>query len=146
MTPQLVAAILAAQRPSEIDLAELSKRESEGLLGSLVAQRGRLQLLSEMAFAEQELHAATNIERAITSSLELTSRLLGQLVTQHHVTHTNILVSTDYLKLRASILNALKPFPDAARAVGAALHALEAEAATDIATSKKPLMLEASPC
>jgi hypothetical protein len=42
-------------------------------------------------------------------------------------------------------VNALQPFPEAARAVGAALHALESKAAADITAnaSKRPLMLEA---
>jgi hypothetical protein len=39
MSPQMVAALLAALKPSEIDLESLQRSESEGLLGSLVAQR-----------------------------------------------------------------------------------------------------------
>ena len=62
-----------------MDIEQLQRSESEGLLGSLINQRARLQLLSEMAFEEGELHAATSNERAITSSLELTGRLLGGL-------------------------------------------------------------------
>ena len=93
MSPQMVAAILAAQRPSGIDLEALQRSESENLLGGLVAQRGRLQMLSEMAFEAGELNAATNVERAITNSLELTSKLLGMIINQHQVTHTSILIS-----------------------------------------------------
>src|SRR5262249_40684806 len=76
MSAKLVAAVMAAQRPSEVDLEQLQRSESESLLGSLIALRARLQMLSEMAFEEGELHAATSIERAITASLDLTSRLL----------------------------------------------------------------------
>jgi hypothetical protein len=146
MTPQLVAAIMAAQRPSEIDLEQLQRSESEGLIGSLVTQRARLQMLSEMAFEEREVNAATTVERAITNSLELTSKLLGQLVTHHQVTHTGILISADYLKLRQAIITALRPFPEAAKAVGAALAQLETEAAKEISEAKAPLLLEAAPC
>ena len=146
MSAQLVAAIAAAAHPSDIDLEELQRSESEGLLGNLVAQRARLQVLSEMAFEEHELHAATSIERAVTHSLELTSKLLGMLVTRTHTTSTSVLVSADYLKLRQTIISALRPFPEAARAVGVALAELELDAARDIAASKQPLLLEAAPC
>ena len=147
LTPQLRAALLSAQRPSDIDLEQLQRTESEGLLGSLVAQRARLQLLSELAFAEGEVAAAVSVERGITASLQLTAQLLGQLVQHHHTTHThNILVSSDYLRLRAVIVNALRQHPEAARAVGAALAELEQEAAEQIAERKAPLVLEAQPC
>jgi hypothetical protein len=58
---------------------------------------------TEMAFEAGELHAATAVERAITSSLELTGRLLGQLVTHHQVTHTSILLSSDYIAVPALV-------------------------------------------
>ena len=99
-----------------------------------------------MAFEAGEISAATTVERAITQSLELTTKLLGMLITRTHTTSTSILVTADYLALRQAIISALKPYPDAARAVGAALAALELEAAKDITESGKPLLFEASPC
>lgn len=146
MPPQLVAAIMTAAKPSEVDLEQLQKSESEGLLASLISQRARLQMLSEMCFAEGELHAATGVERAITQSLELTSKLLGAIISHHEIRSTSILISPDYLRLRQAIITALKPFPDAARAVGAALAELESEAAKGISESKRPILLEANPC
>ena len=145
MPPQLVAAILAAAKPSEVDLEQLQRSESEGLIGSLVAQRARLQMLSELCFAEGELKAAISCERAVTQSLELTSKLLGMIVQRHDVRSTAILISADYIKLRHTIVNALRPFPEAAQAVGRALAELETEAAQDIVERKKPLLLEAQP-
>lgn len=142
LSPQLAAAILTAQRPSEIDLEALQRTESEGLLASLVHQRARLQQHSELALELGDVKAATGVERAICSNLELVSRLLGQLVTRHEVRHSSVLLSPDYLRLRSVLIEALHPYPDAARAVGAALHALEAGAATDITESKRPLTIE----
>jgi hypothetical protein len=144
MTPQLVAAIAAAVHPSEIDLEALQRSESEGLLGSLVAQRARLQMLSELCFEQGELNAATGVERAIVSSLELTSKLLGMIVTR--TSTTNILISADYLRIRQAITAALRKHPEAAYDVAQAIAELETEAAGDITTGKKPLLLEASPC
>jgi hypothetical protein len=146
MSAQLVAAIAMAAHPSAVDLEQLERSESEGLLGALVGQRARLQLLSELAFEQGEISAATSVERAITQSLELTSRLLGMIVQRHDVRSTSILISGDYLALRAAIIGALKPYPEASRAVGAALAQLELEAAQTITESGKPLLLEAAPC
>jgi hypothetical protein len=146
MSPQLVAAMLAAQRPSDIDLEALRRSESEGLLGSLVSQRARLQMLSEMAFEQGEVSAAASVERVVTTSLEPTSRLLGQLVQHHEVRSTSILVTSDYIRLRQAITAALRKHSEAARDVARALHALEIEGAKEITNSTKPTLLEASPC
>ena len=71
----------------------------------------------------------------------------------HDVRHTSILISPDYLRLRSTLVDALRPFPDAMRAVGAALHRMESDAAKDItaaAASKgrarpEPVLLEHVP-
>jgi hypothetical protein len=144
MSPQLIAAIAAAAHPTEIDLEALQRSESEGLIGNLVAQRARLQMLSEMAFAAGEVSAATGVERAITGSLELTSKLLGMLIQRHEM--RSVLITADYLRLRQAITTALRPYPEATHAVGTALAELETEAAEEIVNSKKPILLEASPC
>jgi hypothetical protein len=74
------------------------------------------------------------------------AKLLGQLVQHHDVRHTSILVSPDYLRLRATLIDALRTFTEAARAVGAALHRLESEAAKDITAAatkgRAPAVLE----
>jgi hypothetical protein len=133
LSPATKAAILTARKPSEIDLEALRVSESEGLLCQLVASRARLQQLAELSLELGDIKGAVAVEGAVTSNLALVGRLLGQLVTQHNVTTTSILISADYLALRAAIVAALRPYPEAARAVGRALHALESEAAEDIA-------------
>jgi hypothetical protein len=132
LTPQIRAAILSAQKPSAIDLEALQASESEGLLAQLVAQRARLQSHGELALDLGDVRGCVAVESAVTANLTLVAKLLGQLVQHHSVTHASILISADYLRLRSTLIAALKPYPDAARAVGAALHRLESEAATDI--------------
>ena len=139
---QARAAILAAQKPSAVDLEALQRSESEGLLAQLVTQRARLQQQGELALELGDVKAAVAVENAITGNLTLVSRLLGQLVQVHEVRKTSILISADYLALRAAIVRALRPYPEAARAVGAALHELELEAAKDITEAKRPLVIE----
>jgi hypothetical protein len=148
LSPQLRAAILVAQAPSKIDLSELRKSESEGLLSHLVGQRARLQRLSELALETGSIPNACSVEGRITANLELVARLLDQLTVHHTVEHRSILVSADYLRLRAVLVEALRPHPAAMAAVSAALHRLESEAAADITArgnGKAPLVIEHQP-
>jgi hypothetical protein len=143
------AAILTAQAPSAIDLDTLQASESEGLLSQLVHQRARLQQHVSMAIDYGDVKAAVSAEGAITANLALVGKLLGMIVQRHDVRSTSLLVSPDYLKLRSTLIDALRPFPDAAKHVGAALHRLESDAAHDItaAASKRgerpvPVLIE----
>jgi hypothetical protein len=152
LTPAQRAAILAAQRPTEIDLDALRTSESEGLLAGLVAQRARLLVKADAAMEWGDVKGSVAAENAIASNYTLVAKLLGQLIQVHDVRHTNLLVSPDYLRLRGALVDALRPFPEAARAVGAALHRLESDAATDItaAASKgrarpEPVLIEHAP-
>jgi hypothetical protein len=144
LSPQMRAAILTAQKPTAVDLEALQISESEGLLAQLISQRARLQAHSDQALELGDTRAATAAERAILANLELVGRLLGTLVVRHEVKRTSILISADYLQLRSALLKALRPYPEAARAVGQALHMLETEAAKEIAAAdRRPPMIEA---
>lgn len=143
LSPMMAAAILCAQQPSAVDLEALQRNESEGLLAQLVTQRARLQQHSDLSLELGNAAGAVAAERAITSNLELVAKLLGSIVQRHEVTRTSILISADYLTLRASLVQALRPYPDAARAVGQALHSIETDAARVITERGQPLVLEA---
>ena len=97
LSPQHAAALLAAQKPSAVDLQALQTSESEGLLAQLVQQRARLQSFSEMCLEMSDPTGAVRVERVITSNLELVAKLLGQLVQRHEVRSTSILISSDYI-------------------------------------------------
>ena len=139
LSPQMRAAILAAQKPASVDLEVLQRSESEGLLAALVSQRARLQQHVDMALEVGDVRAGVAAERAITDNLSLVSKLLGMLVQHHEVKHTSVLISSDYLRLRRTIIEALRPFPDAARSVGVALAKLETEAA-EVITGERPML------
>jgi hypothetical protein len=152
LSAQMRAAILTASKPTAVDLEALQVSESEGLLSQLIAQRARLQQHSEMALELGDIRSAVSCENAIVKNLELVAKLLGQLVVHHEVKRTSILVSADYLQVRGAIMNALAVHPEARRAVGAALHALEVETADDIkaaarqrANGRVPALIEAKP-
>lgn len=150
LSPQMRASILAAEpRTDPIDLEELRTRESEGLLSNLIAQRARILIKGEKALELGDVKASIAAEGAYGASLMLTAKLLGQLVQHHSVQHTSLLVSSDYLRFRTVLVEALRPFPEAARAIAAVLHRLESEAATDITASAKrkptPVLIEHEP-
>jgi hypothetical protein len=68
----------------------------------------------------------------IHKNIELTGRYLG-LFAQHHVSsQVNIMISEDYLRLRQALTMALRPFPEARRAVAEELHRIEGEIAGKI--------------
>ena len=136
---------MTAQKPSAVDLEALQRSESEGILSQLVAQRARLQQHAELAVELGDVRAAVAVEGAVTANLTLVAKLLGQLVQHHEVRSTSILVSPDYLAMRAVLVQALRPYPEASRAVGRALAELEAGAARDITEAKTPLALEHQP-
>jgi hypothetical protein len=126
------AALLTALKPSAIDLEALQRSEGESLLGQLLAQRATLQTYGAAAFEAKQYQAAISAERAVTDNLDLLSKVLGLIITKHEVRSTSLLISPDYLALRHALIEALKPYPEAARAVGAALRSLEDKAAADI--------------
>lgn len=147
VSPALKAAILTAQAPSSIDLEALQASEQEGLLSQLVHQRARLQQHVQMAVDYGDVKAAISAEGAITGNLALVGKLLGMIVQRHDVRSTSLLISADYLAMRQAIVTALRPYPDAAVAVGAALHRLESEAAAAITqrAGKAPVTIDATP-
>jgi len=145
LSPTQRAALLSAQRPTDIDLDKLRVSESEGLLHQLVAQRARLQQHAELAGELGDVRGAISAEGAITANLSLVGKLLGQLATHHNVTHTSLLVQPDYLRLRQALITAVRPYPEAARAIAAALFALESDAAKVIEQATKPVLIDHTP-
>jgi hypothetical protein len=148
LTPQIRAGILAARKPSEVDLEALRADESAGILSQLVTQRARLLSHGDEAAKIGDVRACVSVETAITANLQLVAKLLGQLVQVHDVRTTNLLISADYLKLRSALVGALRPFPAARAAVVAVIQKLESDAAIDISAAagnpkgRAPLVIE----
>jgi hypothetical protein len=72
------------------------------------------------------------VARELHRNIELTGRSLGtfaeheRAITQ--VANLSILMSPEYVDLRANLIKALSPFPEARRAVGTVLGAIEGQA------------------
>ena len=147
LPPQVRAAILTQMNPSEIDLEALHRSESESLLASLISQRARLATMATQALEADLPGVAVRCESAILQNLELVSKLLGQLVHRTEVTSRSILISPDYLRLRAILIEELRPHPEIASRVAQRIAALENEAAAEITSAPKatPVLIETKP-
>jgi hypothetical protein len=125
MAPQVKAALKATGRATEIDLDALRKSESEGLLGTAVALRARMYRQLDQAEELGDLRAAASLDGRILDSLSFTAKLLGELSTHNQTTINQLVVSPQYLELRAALVQALAPFPAARKAVSQILRRLE---------------------
>jgi hypothetical protein len=130
MPQQLKAAILAATlRPQEADLDRLRIEEGEGLLGGLAHQRARLLLCQDESMEAGEIELVAMLSRVIHTNLQLVGRYLGMFAQHHTSTSVSVLLSEDYLRLRQALILALKPYPEARRAVAEAMQRIEGETA-----------------
>jgi hypothetical protein len=133
MPQQLKAAIVAATlKPKEADLDRLRIEESEGILGNLAHQRARLLICQDQCMEQGAVEQVARLSGVIHKNIEMVGRYVG-LFGQHHTTTTvNITLTEDYLRLRQALTLALRPFPEARRAVAEALHRIEGEASKRI--------------
>jgi hypothetical protein len=125
------AMLASALKPAERDLEKLKTEESAGLLANLSAQRVRLLLAQDACLASEQWGAMAQISAQVHANLRIVGTYLGELVSQHHTTHSTVslVLSPQYLSLRHAILQALAPYPDVRRKVAAAIQRIEAEAA-----------------
>ena len=129
LPPQLKAAMLAQSLRPEVDLDKLRTTESEGILANLAVQRAKLLLWQDWAASAEQFAIATAISAQIHRNLELVGKYLGEFAQHHVVSNVSVLVSPQYLELRSALLRALQPYPEARRAVAAALRRTEEPAA-----------------
>jgi hypothetical protein len=84
----------------------------------------------------------------IHQNLELVGRHLGEFAKVSVQTNISLLVTPEYLKLRAALLQALWPFPEARQAVASVLHSIEGAAAQEPVPNghdKAPVVIDAEP-
>jgi hypothetical protein len=130
LPPQLRAAALGKKLKIGADLDALREDESQSILQNLALQRARLLLNQDAAMEAADPRLATYIADAIGRNIALTGRYLGEFAAHSVQTSINVLISAEYLDLRTDLLRALAPYPEARRAVAAALHMRESAMAT----------------
>lgn len=125
MSAELHGQLMTRGRMTATDLEQLREVESEGVLQHLVAVRGRLYGLMDVAELQGDYRAAATIGERIVKTLEVTAKLLGDLRTGTVNVTNNLLLSADFHALRTQIFQALRQFPEARASVAAALKQLE---------------------
>jgi transposase len=111
------------------DLAALKRSESEGLLQNLVHERARQQRIADKAETIDDFANATRASEASRKTSELIAKLLGDLKTGN-VTQ-NILIAPEFHAFRSAVIQALRPFPEAKKAVLGSLQRLDKEEPID---------------
>lgn len=127
MPPQLMAALMKAGKPTDVDLEALKHAESEGLLQHLVVQRAHLYRLADQAEQLGDLRAVAQLHGRLSENLTLTAKLLGELRTASQTVIQNVLLTPEYVALRSALINALRPFPDARQAITKVFQSAEAK-------------------
>lgn len=139
MPAQLRAAIIGATlRPGIDDLEQLRRDESAGLLGNLAHQRARLLLLQDECMEEGAVDQVARLSGVIHKNLDMVGRYLGLFASLSISTNVNVLLSEDYLRLRQALTEALRPFPEARRAVAETLHRMEGQVAAKMLAANPP--------
>jgi hypothetical protein len=123
------AAAMGQWLKPNVDLEQLRQEESEGLLAHLSIQRARLLNAQDTAMEVGDGDLVGRLSGYIHKNIELVGKYLGELAEHHVHSEANLLVHPQYLMLRAALIEALRPFPEAALSVGEALHRVEAKAA-----------------
>jgi hypothetical protein len=125
---------LGASRNPGLDLDALKRREGESLLANLVAERVRLLTLADAAEVARDFLTAIKASSALLKFYDLQARLLGEIRTGGTTINT-VFLSGDWFRLRRVIAEALRPFPDAQRAVLTAVRELEAAGGAEVNTA-----------
>ena len=125
MPPQLLASLAAYGKPSGVDLDELRRSESEGLLQEIAGQRGRLWHALAICEDSDDWSTAVRYHAGITKNLDLTAKVVGEIQTGHQTTVQNLIIQPAYLELRSALIKALQHHPEARRAVAQTLRELE---------------------
>jgi hypothetical protein len=112
----------AEHLPTKLTKAQEAEEvaEADELLGQVRDLQERTLAILEAAEETRQHRTALAAIREARSNLELLAKLLGELDERPQV---NVLISPEWLELRAVIVAALEPHPEALRAVVGALEA-----------------------
>lgn len=110
------AAHLPATLAKAADAAEAAR--ADDLLGEALRLQQRLERIADKAETAGHWPSAIAALSAVRGYLELRAKLRGELADGDT---TNILISPEYLQVRARLLVALAPYPDARLAAAEAL-------------------------
>lgn len=115
----------AAHLPQALSKAQEAKEVAQGddLLGQLKDLQGRTLGILTQAEEAKDLRTALQAVGQARGNLELLAKVTGELAQEGAV---NILIAPEWVRVRATLIGALTPYPEARVAVAEQLAALEA--------------------
>jgi hypothetical protein len=126
---EIIAAFPRQTQLNDEALRQLRIDESAGILLSLARQRKLLLQAQERAVTKRDNEWLVRTASAIHRNVELVARACGTFAEHERAIHqTNqiaVMMTPEYVTLRAKLIAALRPFPAAREAVGGVLAELE---------------------
>jgi hypothetical protein len=144
LTPEIRAALATKVLAREGDMRRILLEEGTGVVEVLKAIRGPLFGMFLAAVDLGDAKAATALSGRLHESLSLTAKLTGELVPHTGVSITNVLLSPDFMRLRAELLCVLARYPEAREEVAAVFRRAGLQAATEVG-APGPKLIEAVP-
>jgi hypothetical protein len=144
LTPEIRAALATKVLAREGDVRRILLEEGTGVVEVLKAIRGPLFGMFLAAVDLGDAKAATALSGRLHESLSLTAKLTGELVPHTGVSITNVLLSPDFMRLRAELLLVLERYPEAREEVAAVFRRAGLQAATEVG-APGPKLIEAVP-
>jgi len=105
-------------------LAGRREVDADNLLGQVANLQRQAQVIKDKAEATGDLKTALQGIRELCRIIELLAKLRGELDTRPVV---NVLLSPQWVMVRAVLFEALSPFPEARQAAAAALLEVDSE-------------------
>lgn len=105
-------------------LAGRQEVDADNLLGQVADLQRQAQVIKDKAETEGDLRTALQGIRELCRIIELLAKLRGELDTRPVV---NVLLSPQWVTVRAVLLEALSPYPEARQAAAAALLEVDSE-------------------
>jgi hypothetical protein len=118
------AAMTRALKPG-IELEKLVQDETIGLLEHLQRIRQTLYTRFDASAEAGDSAAVASLARSLHENLKVSAQKTGELQQHAKTSVTNIVLSADYLQLRALLLQALRRHPEASLAVSTAFRQIE---------------------
>ena len=144
LTPETRAALATKVLAREGDMRRILLEEGTGVVEVLKAIRGPLFGMFLAAVDLGDEKAATALSGRLHESLSLTAKLTGELVPHAGVSITNVLLSPDFMRLRAELVRVLARHPEAREEVAAVFRRAGLQAATEVG-APGPKLIEAVP-
>jgi hypothetical protein len=142
LTPEMRAALATKILAREGDMRRVLLEEGVGIVDALKAVRGPLFGLFLAAVDVGDSKAVAGLAGRLHESLALTAKIAGELTPHAAVSITNVLLSPDFMELRAKLLRVLARHPEARAEVAAVLRGAGERATAEIRAGE-PRLIEA---